>query len=357
MAAAAVPLAAQPPPAVAVTIDAVAPDRALELLASEKLVTDTPFLPWTPAPAGAAGAPAHVRLSQFRAVRAFARRCTLGQDAGDHAFFQTVSCMMFGLNAAFWSRLLTSLRNAHLFEKGPFLTWAQFLQNYSQLDLSALDMNIHQADLEVGETWDTPAVPVPLAPQARGRAAVAAPPPAPIPAAPGPAELEFLSLITLDQIDMAMATEPLGLWADLICHLGPCATRASRLTPISPIRTNSLLLINALKLRLLGATTGQTPHPLLAINVMDLLRDATLPLCLSPASLSDADLRSELRDGLRYIRSDSERKAVEISRIHLVGCRCLASPPPLPRTWSSFTVPPSGIMGREGVLPILWMPT
>lgn len=232
--------------------------------------------------------------------------------------------MMFGLNAAFWSRLLTALRDAHLFQHGPFLTWAHFIQSYSQLDLSNLDTTVHQGDLDLGESWETPAVQGGPAPQGRGRGrgAPQAPPIAPAPAVPGPADLEFLSLLTLDQGEAMVATEPLGLWADLICHLGPCATRVSRLAPLAPIRTNALLMINALKLRLLGTATGQTPHPLLAINVMDLLRDATLPLCLAPPSLSDAELRSELRDGLRYIRSDSERRAVEISRIHLVGARC-----------------------------------
>lgn len=215
MAAVALPPIQQPPPAIAVTIDAVAIDRPIELLANEQLVTATPFLPWTTAPAGAAGAPAAVRLSQFRAVRAFVRRCTLGQDAGDFAAFQQVECMMFGLNAAFWSRLLTVLRDARLFDQGPFLTWPQFLQCYRQLDVSTLDLSIHQADLEMGESWETPAVPVNLAPQGRGRgrgqAAPPALPPAPIPAVPGPADLEFLSLVTLDQNIAAIAK--MSLWA------------------------------------------------------------------------------------------------------------------------------------------------
>lgn len=325
MAAAAVPPIPQLQPAVAVTVDLVAIDRPIELLANERLVAATPFLPWTTAPAGAAGVPAAVRLSQFRAIRTFTRRCTLSQAAGDFAAFQQVECMMFGLNGAFWSRLLTTLRDATLFDQGPFLTWPHFLQHYRQLDISALDLSIQQADLELGESWETPAVQGNLAPQGRGRgrgqAAPPAPPPAPVPAVPGPADLEFLSMVTLDQNITVLASEPMGLWADLVCHLGPCATRGSRLAPISPIRTNALLLINALKMRLLGAAAGPTPHPLLAINVMDLLRDATLPMCLAPSSLSDVELRSELRDGLRYIRSDSERKAVEVSRIHLVGMR------------------------------------
>lgn len=327
MAAAAAPPALPAPPAIAVTVDTAAADRSIVLAASESLVAATPFLPWVPSPAGPAGAPATVRLAQFRAVRAFVRRCTLGQAAGDHAAFQLVECMMFGLTSAFWSRLLTALRDVQLFSRGPFLMWPQFVQSYRNCDLSAIDMCIHSGDLALGESWETPAIPAGPAPNApRGRAAPPALPAAPVPAVPGPADLEFLSMVTLDQSATALASEPLGLWADLICHLGPCATRASRLTQIAPVRTNALLMINALKLRLLGAATGQTPHPLLAINVMDLLRDATLPLCLAPPNLSDVEMRSELRDGLRYIRSEGERKAVEVSRIHFVGTRYI--PPP-----------------------------
>lgn len=322
-----------PQPAITVTIDRTMIDRPLVLQANEDLVAATPFLPWTNAPAGGAGAPARVMLSQFRAIRTFVRRCTLGHADGDHAAFQNASCMMFGLTDAFWGRLLTTLRDAQLLHSGPFLTWPQFLHSYRQLDLSQSDMEVHQADLDIGESWETPAIPGGPAHAAgrgrgRDRGAPPAPPVAPVPAVPGPADLEFLSMVTLDQSVTVLVTEPLGLWTDLICHLGPCSTRVSRLAPLAPVRTNALLMINALKMRLLGTATGETPHPLLAINVMDLMRDATLPLCLAPPSLSDSDLRSELRDGLRYIRSDSERKAVEVSRIHLVGARFDTLPSP-----------------------------
>lgn len=317
---------------IAVTIDMAAADRPLQILANEKLVSAIPFVPWLPTPGAAAGAPATVQISQFRAAKAFLRRCSLGQTAADHAAFQTVNSLTFGLNEACWGRLLSALHNAHLFDSGPFLSWASFLKGYRNIDLTQIDLTIHHTDLDLGEPFDNPGAPaVAAVPGRRGVPAI--PAVAAIPPQPGPPELLFLSMVTLDQLEGANATEPMGLWADLIGCLGPCHTDASRTASVSTVQINALLISRAISSRLLGPSGGQAPHPLLAINVLDLIRDAALPLCLVPAALSDSELRSELRDGLRYIRSDAERRAVEISRIDLIEARysaaslCTISPP------------------------------
>lgn len=313
---------------VAVTVDASGFDWQLELPATEKVVTSTPFLPWQAVVAGGGAlGPATVRLSHFRAVKVFLRRCIFGSTPADVAALQALNCLTFSVNDAGWSRVLSTLHNAQLFDQGPFVSRSQFEAAYDLVDLSQCDMSIMAADLTMaGEDFDTPGVAavaaVPAVPARRGVPAVAAVAAVPaVPAVPGPADLEFLSLLTLDQITPFTQDQPLGLFTELIGYLGPCHARATRLQAMSMVRTSAVLLAHALSARLLGSNGGMAPHSLLALNVMDLLKDAKLPICLASTHVTDADLRAELRDSLRYVRSDAERKAVEISRILFVGPR------------------------------------
>lgn len=139
---------------------------------------------------------------------------------------------------------------------------------------------------------------------------------------PGPAELLFLSLVTMELITFDRMEEPLGLWADLIGALGSCLTRAVRTNPASSVQINAALLSRALTLHLFGTAAPAAPSAhLLAQNVMDFLKEMSLPFCLLPACLSDAELKAEFRDSLRYARSENERRAVEMTRVHLVGPR------------------------------------
>lgn len=116
--------AAQPAPPAHITVAIFPGDSSypLEIMANLEVVTSTPFLPWQPVPVAAAGAPATVRLAQYIAVKAFVRRCELGHAQADAAAFQVLDCIRFGLIDVCWGRLLTILRDAGLFAKGPLLS-------------------------------------------------------------------------------------------------------------------------------------------------------------------------------------------------------------------------------------------
>lgn len=118
--------------------------------------------------------------------------------------------------------------------------------------------------------------------------------------------------------------------------MGPCAERPTRANAASMVQTAAFLLRNALSLHLLGANAGGAPPSaqLLAISALEFLKNATLPPCLLPWGFSDAELRNEFRERLRFVRSDGDRQAVEISRINLVKYRC--APPLLSGCWSSL---------------------
>lgn len=211
---------------IAVTVDATGFDWQLELPATEKAVTSTPFLPWQAVVAGGgAQGPASVKLSHFRAVKVFLRRFEFGSTPADVAALQAMNCLTFSLNDAGWSRVLSTLHNSQLFDQGPFISRSQFEAAYDLMDLSQFDMSIGAADLTtMGEAFDTPAVAavpaVVAVPARRGVPAVAAVPAVPAVASiPGPADLEFLALLTLDQITPFTQEQPLGLFAELIGYL------------------------------------------------------------------------------------------------------------------------------------------
>lgn len=58
------------------------------------------------------------------------------------------------------------------------------------------------------------------------------------------------------------------------------------------------------------------------MNIGEFIKAASLPECILPTTFGDAELRAELRDSMRFVRSEADRRAVEVSRMHLIGYRC-----------------------------------
>lgn len=307
------------PAAITVTMDLTLNDWPLLMNATEQLVAATPFLRWVPVPAAGAGVQAQMRIPQYRAIKVFLRRCNLNSSAADQAVLSQVNCVEFGLTAACWGRLLTNISGTGIFLSGPYNTWPAFLSAYMALDLQNVDLTINAADLQLGESFDAPAIPavpgIPGRAAARGRAAVpAVPPRAAVPAMPGPVELELLSLVTLGQIVGDQTEDALEVWADLVGALGPCYMRAARLQAASAIQIHAAMLHHALAVHLLGPGSNPSAQ-MLAQNVLDFLKEATLARCILPSGLSDSELKFEFRDRLR-----KERHSV--SEIRVFGCVC-----------------------------------
>lgn len=261
--AAAVGAVPAPPVPLVVAIFTGSHDWPLEMPANTPVVTATPFLQWMTVAAAGPGAPPTVRLPQYKAAKAFLGRCTLSTNPADRAMFAASNCLTFGLSGPCWGRLLTQLDNAGLFTKGPFTNWVTFLLEMRALNLPAGSMSIAGADLQDSPSFDDPGHPgVPAVPAIPGRggrggrggiAPVPGVPAIPaIPPTPGPVTLDFLALLTLDQLEQVGYPEPFFLWGDLLGGLGPCAERATRASAASTVQAAAFLLRNSLSLHLLG---------------------------------------------------------------------------------------------------------
>lgn len=324
MAAANVPAPSLTHPA---TINNTQSDHPLVLHADEPLVVGTPFLNWQSYPGAAVGAPPLMSVPHSRASKAFLRRCFPSADPLDVQAMSNVNCFTFFLTAAAWNRILNELIGANLLNGAPFLEWPSFLQSLESLQPHNLgSFAISAADLDLGESFDTPAIPAQpavAARPARGRnPAVPAVPAVPAqPAVPGPANLNFLALYTMDMAMLPATASPMSVWVDLLGALNPGRTRASRDAPLALLPTSAVMVNHAVALKLLGAAGGVAPDALVAVNLTDMLKEMRLPRCLAPLTLNEAEMRAELRDSLRAARSDNERLAVEVSRIQYTAFR------------------------------------
>lgn len=310
-----------------VAVDNTQPDHPLVLQADEPLVIGTPFLNWQPQPGAVAGVPSRVSVPHSRASKAFLRRCFPSANPPDAQTLATVNCFTFFLNAAAWTRILNELLGSNLLNDAPFTAWPSFLQSLESIQpINPGVLAIAADDLDLGESFDTPAIaaqPAVEARAARGRqpARPAAPAVPAQPAMPGPAQLNFLALYTMDMAMIHASASPMSVWVDLLGALNPGRTRASRDAPLALLPTSAVMINRAVALKLLGAAGGTAPDALVAFNLTDMLTEMRLPRCLAPLTLSEAEVRAELRDSLRAARSDSERLAVEISRIHYTAFR------------------------------------
>ena len=93
------------------------PECDIWLQANESIVTNTqPFIDWQLAPPDAAGA-ARVSLDTFKAVKAFAARCSISRNPIDIAAAALINVLMVRLEDACWSRILTELKASGVFSK------------------------------------------------------------------------------------------------------------------------------------------------------------------------------------------------------------------------------------------------
>mmetsp|Transcript_23673 Transcript_23673/g.57103 ORF Transcript_23673/g.57103 Transcript_23673/m.57103 type:complete len:201 (+) Transcript_23673:546-1148(+) len=140
-------------------------DHPLILHADEPLVVSTPFLQWQSFPPAAPGGSPRMGIPHHRAIKAFARRCTLSTAAADLAGMVAVNCFTFFLNAAAWQRLLDGLLSSKLLEGGPFTAWSTFLHRLERIQLNnPSQFNLTMNDFDLGECFEVPAIP--------GRAAI-----------------------------------------------------------------------------------------------------------------------------------------------------------------------------------------
>ena len=238
------PPAAQAPIVVVVDEVQITSDAMLVLVPGAQHVKDhTPCLSWTTVYDNA-GAVINYTLGQSDAKGAFLPRCRFSVDQQTGTLLDGNHVLNVLFNGAFWSRLLTALDAANLF--------ATSMEKIGVLHqrLAGLAManpgvwRVSHSDIFLGEDFDTPAVPAPVAGRGRGRgrggqaAAV-------VPVVPGPQDLLFLTQLPLRALE-AGGELPLLLYSLLSFHLGPIATRAARLPLAAPARLTAGLLQGAI---------------------------------------------------------------------------------------------------------------
>mmetsp|Transcript_23682 Transcript_23682/g.57119 ORF Transcript_23682/g.57119 Transcript_23682/m.57119 type:complete len:293 (+) Transcript_23682:73-951(+) len=264
-------------------VDNSSNDHPLILNADEPLVISTPFLQWQSFPPAAPGGPPRMGIPHHRAIKAFARRCSLSTAAADLTGMAAIDCFVLFLSAAAWQRLLNELLASKLLEGGPFTAWSTFLDRIERIEVTtpsslALTMN----DFDLGESFEAPAIPgraaIPGAAGRRGQPrAPAIPAVAAQPAQPGPPDIAYLSLVTINTMFYPSTNSPLGSWCDLVGALGVGRTRSSRRPPLANVRTADVMLSSAVASRVLGSGANQAPNALIAVHLPDMFREMQLP--------------------------------------------------------------------------------
>ena len=258
--------------------------------------------------AAAAGATPRVELPQNQLFAVFGRRCSFTKQHGQRALLEATNSMQFGITTAAWSRVLTALRDSGLLAAS-FNSKRSLARAIKTLTIAnAADLVIEDADLDLGEPFDTPAVAAVPARAAAGRPAAAragrgrgradrggVPPPAAaavaaIPAVPGPVELEFLALASVTRLEECGEEEPCRVLAFLLGLLGGCATRASRIPQLAMVQTSAALLESNLLV-----FTGSSPAATAAFKAVHLHKFLaaalnSMPEALRTDSIDDDDL-------------------------------------------------------------------
>ena len=307
------PPAAQAPIVVVVDEVQITSDAMLVLVPGAQHVKDhTPCLSWTTVYDNA-GAVTNYTLGQSDAKGAFLPRCRFSVDQQTGTLLDGNHVLNVLFNGAFWSRLLTALDAANLF--------ATSMEKIGVLHqrLAGLAMAnpgvwmVSHSDIFLGEDFDAPAVPAPVAGRGRGRGR-GGPAAAAVPAVPGPQDLVFLTQLPLRALE-AGGELPLLLYSLLSFHLGPTATRAARLPPAAPARLTAGLLQGAIVQSVGAAAANPT---MLALQIPRLLKGASLPVIFQSTS---ADPHTRLEDLTDLLRMQSggvdERRRIEERRIML----------------------------------------
>ena len=307
-----------PPVTVHLPAGPATPDSPVFLDSAEPLVLATAFLPWQSYPAAGA-VPARVSLPSWLMIRLWIKRSSLSSLPADLAVLAGVDVFEFGLTAAAWSRILTELVDSDLLN-------ATF-SDPSTLDVAVEGLTIANpallvilaADLDRGESFDTPGAPGRAAVPARraggGRPAVRAIPAiAPAPPAPGPASLRFIHLCRLPRLEDPADRCPLLALALAAGAFGAISTRDSRTDEAATVNIAADVL--RLNLYRFVAGGGDLSAAALAINLPKILVAAHRALgILRTSAYSEAAVVSDLADGLRYLLGGpEERRAIEARR-------------------------------------------
>jgi hypothetical protein len=306
---------APPAPTVCTVAAPITPDSPVILDASEPLVIATAFLTWSSV-AAAGAAPARASLPTWAMVKYFLCRCRFSQALADQTTFLALSPLQFRLTGAFWGRLLTELVASGLLSVS-MTTAAELARAVRGLPISNLALvTIFGADITPGEPFDTPArAAVAGRARARGRAAVAAVPGAP--RVPGPPPLLFLNMTNITMFEDLSREDSLSTLALLVGTLGPCLTRASRLSPASAAQLAAAAIAPNLQ-RFRGLPLGVANDALMASQLHDLLLAVgeTLHGVYESVQLTPGALLSELMDMLRYVNGTAlERQGIEARRL------------------------------------------
>ena len=294
---------------------------------ADPLVMATPFLLWRPA--AAMGGIAQVQLSQQELMAHFIGRCDRdGADAPTLLAFNTRSPLVLAFEGAFWSRILTEYVASGLLSMS-FSDLPSFCDALSRLVIGTpANLLVLAPDIRVGEDFATPGVAAVPGRAARGsRPAVPAVPA--IPATPGPAELEVLSLVTIEALREPGTPSPLLALARLMAVLGGVLTRASRDSPLCLAKMTMALLRPNLERRIFGAAGGAS-NAAVAFHLKAFLLEVNLPPMFASRSAKPNDALKDLSDAIRYsFGTDEDRIAVETARLSSAnGC---ALPTQLPR--------------------------
>lgn len=273
-------------------------DAPLHIDANEGVVVNLPFLPWAPVPA-AAGAPARASLTLVQAVRAFLSRCSRGPTPADEAAARGATAFRFRWTAAFWTRLLTELRDSGLFNTS--------LDSLRALDAKKRALQLVNPNnlLVVAADWQLTAdfvIPAGAGAAATARRAIMAP-------------MRYLHLVSAFALESPGSEEPWQRLCDLVSYLGNCCTAVAREDeaglPCSAANTlrefvGSAALSDGVRAR------GVPP-------ALDKLR---LPAALRSPSVQEDALGQELDDGISFRSSDINKANVTEQRVHALGDRC-----------------------------------
>ena len=322
------PAGAVPPP-VAVTLPGgnATPDLDIHLDPTDLFVVACPCLGWDfHAPAGGAIGAGTASIPHYKAVRSFAARCTIGDNPANKAAAAQCSPVVFALDAAAWSLILTELRDSDLFEHGPFTRLRDLddaidglmIQNPANLVL------LPASYLPGLETFDTPAVAavaaIPGRGRGRGRGRGVPAVPA-VPAVPGPPELQFLNMTSLLKFFETADGNPMRAFTRLVGALGPCGTRAVRADMLSQVQTVASTIRPQIA-KAGGFTLSANPATQLREDavlsstlckyVSNAYESLTPTLALDVASAGG--FQSEIQDAFIFLTGTEENKSAVLSR-------------------------------------------
>ena len=274
------------------------PECDIWLQANEAIVTATQqFIDWQPAPPDPAGA-ARVGLDTFKAIKAFAARCSISRNPVDLAAAAPRNVLVIRFEDAFWSRILTELKASGVFantitELGGLLDAieAATIVNPNNLEIVAADWRAAQAFAAGPGGNGAPAV--------AARAALA--------------QVRFFSLLPVTRLEDPAATCPFLPVCTMVGILGPCLTQLARQSEVSSVR------LVADGFRALQPAAPPPSDGALAMRAAAFIPNQRLPFPLQAIGVGELELREEYEDGVEYNKSADGRRLIEEKRVLLLG--------------------------------------